>query len=307
VLFWAPWNATVRWGGARYLGPFYFLAVLVPMGLLGARSLAALGRESRATLAWVAGAMVIVNLAVCVFVAGHHLRFTRQQQAVASLVSRAAGPSIVFTRLPAPFLQHPVAALGNGVRPAGKVVYAVQQGAADLDAFRMFPDRQPFVLTASGDFTEKRGVTGSIQRLAHVTAPRVELRVTVRVPKGSWVTALEVRAFGRARQYTLPYSHGTHVERLSVSATGVRLAAGKLLDEYTPRRPRVFPDSAPVDRGLVLTLFLAKHTRVPRFEPYGGERIAIRRAGGLVEALVPVGAVTSTPGVGRRVVVVTAA
>jgi 4-amino-4-deoxy-L-arabinose transferase-like glycosyltransferase len=47
VVFWSPFSMSVRWPGVQTLGPYYHLAVLVPVAILGARGLDLLWQGSR--------------------------------------------------------------------------------------------------------------------------------------------------------------------------------------------------------------------------------------------------------------------
>ena len=56
VLFWSPFSMSVRWPGVQTLGPYYHLAVLVPLAILGARGFVLLWRGTgrQRGIAWAA-------------------------------------------------------------------------------------------------------------------------------------------------------------------------------------------------------------------------------------------------------------
>ncbi|HUQ39481.1 MAG TPA: glycosyltransferase family 39 protein [Acidimicrobiales bacterium] len=297
-VFWAPWNATVVWGGARFLGPYYYVVVLVPAAVLAARGLGVLGTRSRLATTVVASLLVAVTLIVATVVTGHHLRITRDQKAIAAMLHDAPPrPKIVFTQ-PSQFLMNPVAFAGNDSTLTGETIYAVQRGAGDLDVQRMFRDRDAYLLTLGGDFTDsRRGASGRLRPLEHVTGPDVRGRVLVRFPKGVWNVELEVQAFGQARTYRLPYHRGRRYEHFSVTTDGARLVGRTPYTQYTPRVVRLDP-SAPVvpavDRGLVITLYLGPLDGSSRPRAIARDRVPLRRTADRIEALLPTGRGWST-------------
>jgi hypothetical protein len=93
VFFWGPWNAAVLWGGTRYVGPFYFMPVLIPLAVLGARGLADVFR----TRAWVgvaaAVALVAVSAPTLVRAIGDNAEFNRQTESLVALVDHGSSSS----------------------------------------------------------------------------------------------------------------------------------------------------------------------------------------------------------------------
>lgn len=58
VMFWSPFAMSTLWPGVQTLGPYYHLALLVPLAILGARGLDLLWRRSRATRVVAAAALL---------------------------------------------------------------------------------------------------------------------------------------------------------------------------------------------------------------------------------------------------------
>jgi len=145
AFFWSPYSILKLWPGARTLGPFYHLALLLPLAIFAAAGLAALFERRR-----VLGAASLVALvAVTAFLAGTRIdrnrNVTNAYRSVQRLVADAhLGRSVLFLedrgdkgfQSAAPFLEN-TPTLANQ-----KVVYAVENGPGDLDVLARYPDRE---------------------------------------------------------------------------------------------------------------------------------------------------------------------
>ena len=144
AFFWSPYSIVKLWPGARTLGPFYHLALLLPLAIFAAAGLAALFDRSRAL-----GAVALVALAA-VTAFGLRTRIDRNRDitnaytSMQHLVDDAhLGRSVLFLedrgekgfQSAAPFLEN-TPTLTNQ-----KIVYAVENGPGDLDVLARFPDR----------------------------------------------------------------------------------------------------------------------------------------------------------------------
>jgi hypothetical protein len=238
LFFWGPWNATVVWGGTRYLGPFYFMAVLLPLGLCGARGLVDLHRWRPAAGIAVALAMCALTAAVIAAAVEANVRFTGDERALERLVVGHSPRQLVFVRSDAaPFLMHPAGVVSNRSDLDGPVLYAVQQGDDDLDLALRLGDRTPYRLRFDGSFTRPgKELTGRLDQLRVVTGSRLELRLQALAPPGPGLVAVEVSAGAVATVYPMPQA-GLADQHLVVTA------AGAALDGQPPQRatPRSTP------------------------------------------------------------------
>ena len=296
IVFWGPWNATVLWRGTRFVGPFYFLPVLLPLALFGARGLVdVFRRQHLAGLA--AGAVIVALTAVSlVGIVDDNLGFTRQNRALSRLVDRHGGDQLVFTTLPTPFLMHPSPVVANGWDASGPIVYAVALGDADVDAARRMPDRTPYRLRFDSDFREPDAdVGGRLERLRLVAGSQVEIRVVARRPNPIMVhrptppprVGLAVSTAGVTRLYPLGDAP-VYEERLLIDAAGVEVAG------RTASSDRPAEGSAALQVGLVVwppgeVAFDAETSSAA-----ADQRLPMRRTGDTVEMLVPTGPVWTT-------------
>jgi len=143
ALFWAPYSIVELWPGARTLGPFYHLALLIPLSIFAASGLGALFDRNRAF-----GVLTLVALAaITALGVGTRLDRNRavagQYRAVSRVVGRAnLGRTVLFLedrgtkgfQSAAPFLE-------NTPTLDKSVLYAVENGPGDLDVLARYSDR----------------------------------------------------------------------------------------------------------------------------------------------------------------------
>ncbi|HUQ62260.1 MAG TPA: glycosyltransferase family 39 protein [Acidimicrobiales bacterium] len=281
VFFWGPWNAAVLWGGTRYVGPFYFMPVLIPLAVLGGRGLADLFRARVAVGIVAALAVAAISTPTLVRAVGDNVDFNHQTESLVALVDHGAPQKLILADLPTPFLMHPSPVVGNDWDGSGATIFAIGQPRRDLDVVTAYPRRTPYRLTFADDFTTPGApFTGRLQHLSLATANQVELTVTARAPRLGSRLGIEVTANGLRRTYSLSETIETdqvYRERLLVTATGATLA-GRAPDIESP-----VPSSA-VDVRLVQ---LAEPGGLPA--TVGSQSVPWRADGSAVTVLAPFG------------------
>lgn len=296
IVFWGPWNATVLWGGTRYLGPFYFLPVVLPLALFGGRGLVDIFRRMRWAAMLVGGAVLTLTVTSLVGIVTDNLAFTRQNRALARLVNRHAPNQLVFTVTPTPFLMHPSPVVANRWDAGGPIVYAVDRGDADVDTMRRMPGRTPYRLRFDSDFRDPHASLGArLEQLHLVSAPQVEIRVVARRPAPLIARqpttparlGLAVSAAGVTRVYPLGDA-ATYDERLLVDVNGA-VVAGRTASFERPDEQ---------DTGMRVRLLTWPLGGPASDEGTGSEaaeeRLPLLRAGPAVEVLVPAGPAWTT-------------
>ena len=283
VVFWGPWNATVVWGGTDYVGPFYFLPVLLPLALLGARGLMDAVNWRPAVGVALAGAMAVVTVVALVPIVDGNLAFTRNSRALDDFVTRGSEPALVFASMPTPFLMHPLAVIANRWDLSGPVIYAVEQGVADLDTLRVASERTPYRLqfrTAYRDPDEPFGAR--LEQLRLVTGQRIEMGLEVDASTQRGPVRLSVFAGGRTREYVLGSRAAAYRERLVVDSTGPSLVG------RSPAAEREEPQGTGLEIEFMATEAYAPSKAIERV------RVPFRTTSSGVEALVPTGRVWTT-------------
>ena len=284
VFFWGPWNATVLWGGTRYVGPFYFLPVVVPVAVLGARALGDLRRWRPGAAVLTGAVMVCLTAATMSVVVDENRAFTRRNRALVDLVAGAEGsPKLVFAAMPTPFLMHESPVIANRWDLSGPVVYAVARGDGDLDVVDLHPDRAYYHLDLVAAYRRPdERFAARLERLRHVRGARVELAVVARwEPSPDPVDGI-VASRGTARAYRFDPSAAPAEarEQLVVTPAGAELAG------RTPAAEWAEPGSA---TGLTVRL---RRGPAGAAAVLGEERLPLRSDGTTtVEVLAPDGRV----------------
>ncbi len=230
VFFWGPWNAAVLWGGVRYVGPFYFVPVVVSLAVLGARGLGEVARWRPAAAGLVGVAVVAMTAVTMADVVGDNRAFTRHNRALVDLVARADGASkLVYAAMPTPFLMHPSPVIANRWDLSGPLVYALPGGDRDLDVARRYPGRAYYRLDLQAAYRRPGERFGArLQRLRAVAGERLDLAVVARWEAWRGPVEVVVAAAGTVRAYRLEASAGPGPaevrERLVLTPEGAELA-----------------------------------------------------------------------------------
>jgi len=203
AFFWSPYSIVRLWPGSRTMGPFYHLGLLVPLTLFGAAGLAFIVDRNRALGVVVFALLLVVTLIAIVPELDRNREVTRQYLAVQRMVSNAHLVNAVLFmedrgangfESASPFLEN---------RPAldQSVIYALDDGPADLAVADQFPDRTLALMRTElrpGD--AMLSPTRFIERLLVKQGPTVSLRFRIVNTTGasSVVSTLHVGPIDRA-------------------------------------------------------------------------------------------------------------
>jgi hypothetical protein len=206
AVFWSPYAIVELWPGTRTLGPFYHLALLIPLVLFGAAGLAALSEHSRTGTGAIALVMIAATALGVVTKVQRNLPITRQYRSAQRLVDDAhLVDAVLFMedrgqngfQSAAPFLEnHP-----DLDQP---VIYAVEGGPDDFEVLARYPKRTPYRLRAElrpGD--ELLDPTRFIERLRLRRAPTQHIRVRIVNTTGAPTVATRARVGDQERTVVL--------------------------------------------------------------------------------------------------------
>lgn len=189
LFFWGAWNAAELWGGIRYVGPFYLMAVLVPLVLLGARGLADLVaagsrrvRGAGVLVSAVAVTLIVTTLATAL---PANATMSDNERGLNDLVT-AQGRSLIFIPTNPQFLQHPSTVIDNGLRPGGRTVFALTRGLEDFDVVAADRTRSLLRLRLLGLYNKspEQVYVAWLERLRSARGPDVPLRLAAYPPGG---------------------------------------------------------------------------------------------------------------------------
>ncbi|WP_111768586.1 glycosyltransferase family 39 protein [Nakamurella deserti] len=197
--FWGPWAISEVWDGIAHFGPYYHLAVLVPLVAFAAVTLVEAARRvrspaprwARAALTAVVAAMVAVTVVAVPGKVAVNLAVRDDFRSLQRFVADAPlGRAVLL--LPGrgdlgfdsttPFLEN---------RPDldQPVLYAETRGGPDLELIDRFPDRALYRLSQQLPPGRPTGGTVVLDRLSVDTGDDVDVRVALSVPRGGTATA----------------------------------------------------------------------------------------------------------------------
>ncbi|HEX2052325.1 MAG TPA: glycosyltransferase family 39 protein [Actinomycetota bacterium] len=279
VFFWGPWNASVLWGGSRYVGPFYFVPVLLPVAVLGARALLDLHRWRPRAAIGAGIAIVLLSGAVMSRVISDNIAFTADQRALHELVSSRPADALVFAGLPTPFLMHPAAVISNRWDLANDPLYAVDQGLSNWEVLERFPERTPYRLQLAANFSEPRQpFNARLDELNLAAGETVEMRLRSRTTLPSSTVTVVVSALGVTREFAIAEPAGPLDETVVLDFRGAGLKG---------RQPSVDITQSG-EAALDVELFTETQDGSPGTS-LGKVQAPLRLAGGRLEVLVPTG------------------
>jgi hypothetical protein len=130
AFFWGTYGTSLRGSLSAFLGPFYFLPVLVPVTLLAAKGFRELWRRDRLVGVVAFASMLAVSGYLLVAAVSINLRLTEEDSRFyASLRATNLDRALVFVPpMWGPTLLHPFNWLQNAPEYDGKTVYALDRG-----------------------------------------------------------------------------------------------------------------------------------------------------------------------------------
>ena len=143
AMFWSSYAIVKLWPGAITLGPFYHLALLIPVALLGAGGLTAIFERHRAASVFTVAVLMVGTALTLAPKIDASRRVTTQYRAVKDLVDRSRlSHAILFMtdrgtygfESTAPFLE-------NQPDLNQAIVYAIDDGPSDLAVIARLPGR----------------------------------------------------------------------------------------------------------------------------------------------------------------------
>jgi len=152
ALFWGSYGST-EWTGPWRFGPYYWIAILAPLSILGAAGLRRLRRWDRVVGSVVAVGACLVSALVVARAIGIHLLFTAERQRVQEAARAASdlnGAVVFLPQLQGGWLLQPFS-LARNASFNGPVIWALNRGdRSNLEVLEQFPGRTPYRVVARG-------------------------------------------------------------------------------------------------------------------------------------------------------------
>ena len=153
MFFWGTFGTSLKGSLTSFLGPFYFLPVLVPVAFVAAKSFGDLWRRDRLIGGSTFAGMLFVSGYLLFKVFQVNLQLTAEDRKVYTPITdaRLDGALVFLPPLYGPQLLHPFAYLQNDAEYDGRTVYALDRGERqNLDLLEDFPSRDLYRLRLTG-------------------------------------------------------------------------------------------------------------------------------------------------------------
>jgi hypothetical protein len=204
ILVVVPLGYLFYWGnvliifGRNFLGPHYYLALLIPASVLTAHGLASLANSRRALLYFGAAAVVVVTAAEFPSAIGANADATEIARAEHRVIDQTvAGPAVVL--LPrsrdGAYVLHPRGSMMNKPDLSDQVLYAADRSEHNIELFDRYPDRTIYRLQQSEGPTAGSPLRPNVRRLQprHLTesdTATIQARNTTGAPVAQLYTTL---------------------------------------------------------------------------------------------------------------------
>ena len=204
LFFWGSYGMTHVWAAhpIGYLGPFYWLPMVVPFTLLGAIGLRRVHLlQPRIAIALVA-VMLCFDAGTVAHAVDRNLAYTEQTRALQASRPRVAPgqrPIVFVPQIWGPYLMHPITYATNPPNFDGPVMYALDRGRDNFPVMARFADRTPYRMRVKGRFNDNPDSRPkiSLEPIANLTAPAFDVEVAIRNPTSRPHVLLQVLRHGR--------------------------------------------------------------------------------------------------------------
>jgi hypothetical protein len=181
--FWGSYNYIFLWDGGRFLGPYYYLPVLVPLTIAAGIGFDRLLRVSKPLSVLAVALAAALSVPVVVRTVSDNRDRTETREIVMGAVRDATEGDRAFLILPAvwgPVLQHPMSFLRNSEGLDGRRVYALDIGPETVEVADRYPDRRAFVMSLPDGFrrADHGGTRVWVDHAALRAGREIELSVT---------------------------------------------------------------------------------------------------------------------------------
>ena len=156
IFFWGSYNLSVLWKGDQYLGPFYYIPMLIPITLLGTWGLARLWGWRPIVAITIILIMLVIDARLMMTYIDRNFDYTQKNRMIYQpFTQHQLDNSLVFVPpILGKYLLHPFALLVNETSLDGGVIYALNKGNANLDLMDKYEERTPYQFIFNGLYTE---------------------------------------------------------------------------------------------------------------------------------------------------------
>ena len=155
--FWSTYLISIITKVTKYLGPFYYLPVLIPLAILGAQGLKNLFKRNPQLAQFLGVIMILVNCGLLWWHLAQAYAHTRENQLIyRPFVEQKLDQALVFVPpLVEPFLFSAFPYLINTPTLDGPVLYALNRDYQNFELLDAYPDRTAYRFDYTGPYTHQ--------------------------------------------------------------------------------------------------------------------------------------------------------
>ena len=247
LFFWGSFSTSVRGGLTSFLGPFYFMPVLVPLTFLAAKGFGAVWRHDRFIAAVTVAGMVVVSGYLFYKALPVSLRFTAEDRRIYAPVSSARldRALVLVPPIYGPQLLHPFAALHNDADYDGRIVYALDRGERqNLRLLDDFPGREVYKFRLHGHYRgnpSDPALRTTLDELTVVKQASLPATVTFHNPTEEPLVVVSVALGSRKESYVI--DTGSSRGKRHEFAVSIGPGSVEALSGFQTRFPEVVEDT----------------------------------------------------------------
>lgn len=279
------WGTAVSALTSRLSGPIYFVPLYAPLSILIATTILFAWRRRKVLGIGVLAALVIATIPAAVNRFAVNRKLSEVQIPWRTSARTIDGRALVFVAGTSRYLMYLNPFSANNAELTGRLLYAADRGAADLDLIAARPDRIPYLQRPSlqpyemGPQTFPKTPTISIVRMRIIRGKGVSLHVRITNPKHSATVAAYIKINQTVRWRTLA-THATTDGSYEVDwRVGVADAAGSSDASILQLSHRLGSVTVGVGYG--------RTAQAARNNPSAKQIYPYRLHGGKVEVLLP--------------------
>ena len=156
IFFWGSYNLAVLWKGDEYLGPFYYIPMLIPIILLGTWGLARIMGWRPIVALTILLVMLVIDARLMLTYIDRNFAYTQEKRTIYQpfMQHRLANALVFVPPILGEYLLHPFAQLANNPSLDGPILYALNKGNTNLALIDKYGGRTPYQFIFNGLYTE---------------------------------------------------------------------------------------------------------------------------------------------------------
>lgn len=179
--FWGSYGAT-EWGGPRRFGPYYYLVMITPLAILGARGFSSVWRWDRRVGGLTAVGMLALSSLVMIKAVQENRSFTEGRRKLYGPVfemNYGRNALVFLPQLQGGWLLQPFAHARNSSLDSPTIWALERTIEEDVDVVLEFGDRVPYLAVAHAEDSQSIGFITRVDRLELVRGRRVMVKLAL--------------------------------------------------------------------------------------------------------------------------------